>query len=123
MSTPGKRQVGGIKSAPSAKGTRKTMESRLYADQVRLAKESKITIDRLDRYALALQAQYPDKDWAEDIIPLALQRLNQMSKLLSGVHPAELAFMVQNGRRWKPGEWVTLTTAALIFDSRHLGDG
>jgi hypothetical protein len=83
---------------------------------VRLCDGIEVPIERLDRYALALAAQHPKMDWVEEIIPLACQRLGQMSGFLSGVHPAELEFATTHGRRWKPGEGIILQADVLIFD-------
>jgi hypothetical protein len=83
---------------------------------VRLGDGIEVPIERLDRYALALAAQHPKMDWVEEIIPLACQRLGQMSGFLSGVHPAELEFATTHGRRWKPGEGIILQADVLIFD-------
>jgi hypothetical protein len=76
-----------------------------------------VSIERLDRYALAFQALYPDKDWVEEIIPLAVRRIYQMSELLSGgAYPAEFEFMAAHARRWKPGDGISLKADVLIFD-------
>ena len=83
---------------------------------VRLGKGIEIPIERLDQYALALAAQYPDKDWVEEIIPLACQRLGQMSEFLSRIHPIELEFMAMHGRRWKLGDGISLKADILVFD-------
>ena len=46
-----------------------------------------VSLDRLDQYALHLVALNPDKDWVEEIIPRACEKLYQMSQFLLGISP------------------------------------
>jgi hypothetical protein len=45
-----------------------------------------------------------------------VQKIYQMSELLSGAHPAEFEFMAAHARRWKPGDGISLKADVMIFD-------
>ena len=95
--------------------TKESVWSFRSGDLVKLGHGIEISLDRLDKYALQLMALNPDKDWVEEIIPLACEKLYQMRGFLLGISPAELEFVATHGRRWRPGEGVVLPDA-LIFD-------
>jgi hypothetical protein len=73
---------------------------------VRFSNGLEIPLERVDRYALQIWAQNPGKDWVEEIIPLAVQKLHQMTKFLAEVSTEELNFMTTHGRRWRAGEGI-----------------
>jgi hypothetical protein len=69
---------------------------------------------------LQLQAQNSDKDWLEEIVPLAIQKLCQLRAFLLEVSSEELEFIGVHGRRWKAGEGFDFATLPqvpkVVFD-------
>ena len=94
--------------------TKESVRSFRSGDLVKLGHGIEVSLDRLDKYALQLMALNPEKDWVEEIIPLACEKLYHMSEFLLGISAAELEFVATHGRRWRPGDGLDLPT--LIFD-------
>ena len=51
---------------------------------MKLGHAIEVSLDRLDKYALQLMALNPEKDWVEEIIPLACEKLYRMRGFLFG---------------------------------------